>query len=72
MAIMEVIKWQESGYKNSNFQILAARFPSIMNTNDMKAAREELNYIGLDRATSKKCSTDAMDGTARPSHNWSQ
>ena len=49
MAIMEVIKWQESGYKKSRLQILAARFPSIMNPNDMKAAREELNYMGLDR-----------------------
>ena len=38
MAIMEVIKWQESGYKKSRFQILAARFPSVMNPNDTKAA----------------------------------
>ena len=34
--IMEVIKWQESGYKKSRFQILAARFPSIMNPNDAR------------------------------------
>ena len=49
MGIMEVIKWQESGQKKSRFQILAARFPSIMNPNDMKAAREEMNQAGLDR-----------------------
>ena len=49
MAIMEVIKWQESGYNKSRFQILAARFPSVMNPNDMRAARQELNYMGLDR-----------------------
>ena len=34
MGIMEVLKWQESGYKKSRFQILAARFPSVMNPND--------------------------------------
>ena len=49
MGIMEVIKWQESGHKKSRFQVLAARFPSVMNPNDMKAAREEMNYAGLDR-----------------------
>ena len=49
MGIMEVIKWQESGQKKSRFQVLAARFPSVMNPNDMKAAREEMNYAGLDR-----------------------
>ena len=45
MGIMEVIKWQESGYKKSRFQILAARFPSIMNPNDARAARQELAYM---------------------------
>ena len=49
MGIMEVIKWQESGHKKSRFQVLATRFPSVMNPNDMKAAREEMNYAGLDR-----------------------
>ena len=49
MGIMEVIKWQESGHKKSRFQVLAARFPSIMNPNDMRAAREEMNNAGLDR-----------------------
>ena len=48
MGIMEVIKWQESGYKKSRFQILAARFPSIMNPNDARAARQELAYLGHD------------------------
>ena len=49
MGIMEVIKWQESGQKKSRFQVLAARFPSIMNPNDTRAAREEMNNAGLDR-----------------------
>ena len=49
MGIMEVIKWQESGYKKSRFQILAARFPSIMNPNDARAARQELAYMGVDQ-----------------------
>ena len=49
MGIMEVIKWQESGYKKSRFQILAARFPSIMNPNDARAARQELVYMGHDQ-----------------------
>ena len=59
MGIMEVIKWQESGHKKSRFQVLAARFPSIMNPNDTRAARV-LAWIGM---TSTGCSTDAMDGT---------
>ena len=42
MGIMEVIKWQESGSRKSRFQVLAARFPSIMNPNDTRAAREEM------------------------------
>ena len=49
MGIMEVIKWQESGHKKSRFQILAARFPSIMNPNDARAARQELAYMGVDQ-----------------------
>ena len=49
MGIMEVIKWQESGQKKSRFQVLAARFPSIMNPNDTRAAREEMTKAGLDR-----------------------
>ena len=49
MGIMEVIKWQESGHKKSRFQVLAARFPSIMNPNDTRAAREEMTKAGLDR-----------------------
>ena len=65
MAIMEVIKWQESGYKKSRFQILAARFPSIMNPNDMKAAREELNYTGLDRGDIEMI-FNRCDGWYRP------
>ena len=46
MGIMEVIRWQESGYKKSRFQILAARFPSIMNPSDAGAARLELAHTG--------------------------
>ena len=65
MAIMEVIKWQESGYKKSRFQILAARFPSIMNPNDMKAARQELNYMGLDRGDIEMI-FNRCDGWYRP------
>ena len=42
MAIVEVMRWQESGYRKSRFQILAVRFPSVMNPNDMRAARQEL------------------------------
>ena len=49
MGITEVIKWQESGYKKSRFQILAARFPSIMNPNDARAARQELAYMSHDQ-----------------------
>ena len=49
MGIMEVIKWQESGHKKSRFQVLAARFPSVMNPNDTRAAREEMTKAGLDR-----------------------
>ena len=49
MGIMEVIKWQESGSKRSRFQVLAARFPSIMNPNDTRAAREEMTKAGMDR-----------------------
>ena len=49
MGIMEVIKWQESGSKKSRFQVLAARFPSIMNPNDTRAAREEMTKAGMDR-----------------------
>ena len=45
MGIMEVIRWQESGYKKSRFQILAARFPSIMNPNDAMTARQELAHM---------------------------
>ena len=44
MAIVEVMKWQDSGYRKSRFQALAARFPSVMNPNDMRAARQELLY----------------------------
>ena len=57
MGIMEVIKWQEFGYKKSRFQILAARFPSIMNPNDARAARQELAYMGVDQDE-----TDAVFG----------
>ena len=46
MAIVEVMKWQDSGYRKSRFQILAVRFPSIMNPNNMRAARQELLYMG--------------------------
>ena len=46
MGIMEVIRWQESGHKKSRFQILAARFPSIMNPSDARAARQELAHMG--------------------------
>ena len=46
MGIIEVIKWPESGYKKSTFQILAARFPSIMNPNDARAARQDMAYMG--------------------------
>ena len=42
MAIVEVMKWQDSGQRKSGFQILAARFPSVMNPNDTRAARQEL------------------------------
>ena len=49
MGIMEVIKWQESGHKKSRFQVLAVRFPSIMNPNDTRAAREEMTKAGVDR-----------------------
>ena len=42
MVIVEVMKWQDAGYQTSGFQILAARFPSIMNPNDARAARQEL------------------------------
>ena len=49
MGIMEVIKWQESGSKKSRFQDLAARFPSIMNPNDTRAAREEMTKAGMGR-----------------------
>ena len=46
MGIVEVMKWQESGYKKSRFQSRAVRYPSIMNPNDMRAARQELLYMG--------------------------
>ena len=49
MGIMEVIKWQESGSRKSRFQVLAARFPSIMNPNDTRAAREEMAKAGVVR-----------------------
>ena len=49
MGIMEVIKWQESGSRKSRFQVLAARFPSIMNPNDTRAAREEMTKAGMGR-----------------------
>ena len=49
LGIVEVMKWQESGYKKSRFQILAVRYPSIMNPNDMRAARQELSYMGHDQ-----------------------
>ena len=49
MGIVEVMKWQESGYKKSRFQILAVRYPSTMNLNDMRAARQELSYMGHDQ-----------------------
>ena len=65
MGIMEVIKWQESGHKKSRFQVLAARFPGIMNPNDMKAAKEELNYIGLDRGDIERI-FNRCDGWYRP------
>ena len=45
MAIVEAMRWQDSGYKKSRFQILAARFPSIMNPNDTRAAKQELLNI---------------------------
>ena len=49
MGIMEVIKWQESGSRKSRFQVLAVRFPSIMNPNDTRAAREEMAKAGMVR-----------------------
>ena len=49
MGIMEVIKWQESGSRKSRFQVLAARFPSIMNPNDTRAAREDMAKAGMVR-----------------------
>ena len=49
MGIMEVIKWQESGSRKSRFQVLAVRFPSIMNPNDTRAAREEMVRDDIDR-----------------------
>ena len=64
MGIMEVITWQKPGHKKSRFQVLAARFPSVMNPNDMMAAREEMNNAGLDRddidRMFNRC--DEMDG----------
>ena len=63
MGIMEVIKWQESGSRKSRFQVLAARFPSIMNPNDTRAAREEMAKAGMVGTTLTGCSTDARDGT---------
>ena len=70
MGIMEVTKWQESGSKKSRFQVLAARFPSSMNPNDTRAAREEMTKAGMGRddidRMFKRC-----DGWYRP-HNWSQ
>ena len=62
---MEVIKWQESGHRKSRFQVLAARFPSIMNPNDMKAAKEELSYLGLDRNNIERV-FNRCDGWFRP------
>ena len=60
MGIMEVIKWQESGSRKSRFQVLAARFPSIMNPNDTRAAREEMAKAGMVRDDIDRI---AMDGT---------
>ena len=65
MGIMEVIKWQESGHRKSRFQVLAARFPSIMNPNDMKAAKEELSYLGLGRDDIERV-FNRCDGWFRP------
>ena len=61
MAIVEVMKWQDSGYRKSRFQILAVRFPSSMNPNDMpsRAARQELLY----GTRSTRYSADALGGT---------
>ena len=61
MGIIEVMKWQDSGYKKSRFQILAVRFPSIMNPNDMRAARQELLYMG--RTQDEVNGIDVLDGT---------
>ena len=61
MGIIEVMKWQDSGYKKSRFQILAVRFPSIMNPNDMRA-RSCSTWVAL-RTRSTGYSTDVLDGT---------
>ena len=63
MGIMEVIKWQESGSRKSRFQVLAARFPSIMNPNDTRRAGKKWPKPAWFGTTSTGCSTDAMDGT---------
>ena len=65
MGIMEVIKWQESGSKKSRFQVLAARFPSIMNPNDTRAAREEMAKAGMDRDDINRM-FNRCDGWYRP------
>ena len=62
MAIVEVMKWQDSGYRKSRFQILAMRFPSIMNPNDMRAASNCSTWVAL-RTRSTRYSADAMGGT---------
>ena len=46
MAIVEVMKWQDSGYRKSRFQILAVKFPSIMNPNITRAVKQELLEMG--------------------------
>ena len=71
MAIVEVMKWQDSGFRKSRFQILAVRFPSIMNPNDMRAARQELLYI---RTRSTRYSANALGGAGLgvSGHDWSQ
>ena len=65
MGIMEVIKWQESGHKKSRFQVLAARFPSIMNPNDTRAAREEMANAGVGRGDIDRM-FNRCDGWYRP------
>ena len=61
MGIMEVIKWQESGQRKSRFQVLAARFPSIVNPNDMRAARDWIGTTSTGSALASRYSARMGD-----------